>query len=386
MIHKLTPKIINRIIREGHPGQWGDGGKLYLQINVSGSATWVFRYRHTGRARGMGLGPVHSVTLAAAREMAHRLREAVHEGRDPLDERITVRKVVTFAECCAQFFKSQAKALPRWEQTLQTYCGSIANLPVNAITTDHVLEVLRPLWRDHLETGRRVQGRIARVMEFAELKGLRCGANPAAWKGRLDLLLPSPSSHKADNLPAMNYRDVPQLMAQLGETDDIKARALQFVIAEQGDAKPPIRWSDIDLDERIWRIPKTKAGASFEIPLSAAAIDLLLAIKKRRPHDTWPFLSEGRDGSTLSRASLRRALEPLAPDVSVHGFRSSFRTWASEMRHDRELAETALNHRVPGNKVELAYKRTQLLDQRRALMEAWADHCMGRSKVISIAA
>jgi hypothetical protein len=156
-------------------------------------------------------------------------------------------------------------------------------------------------------------------------------------------------------------------LAQLGETVDIKARALQFVIlcacragdvlgqAEQGDAKPPIRWSDIDLDERIWRVPKTKAGESFEIPLSAAAIDLLLVIKKCRPHDACPFASEGRDGSTLSRASLRRALEPVAPDVSVHGFRSSFRTWASEMRHDRELAETALNHRVPGNKVELAH-------------------------------
>jgi integrase len=404
LIHKLNPQTVARLVAKGKPGVWNDGGKLYLQIGPTGSAAWVFRYRFHGEDRWMGLGPVHTVSLAKARDEAAVLRVAVRDGLDPIGERgAAIRKAVTFAECCKLFLAEQTAELPRWEQTLRDYCGPLADMPVSAITTDHVLGVLRPLWREHVVTGRRVQARIARIFAFAKLKGFCSGDNVADWKTRLSMVLASPSNHVVEHHAAMSWRNVPSLMAKLRKLDDIRARALEFVILtgcrsgdilgqpERRDAKPPIRWDDIDFEARLWRVPSPKGAKKgeepFVVPLSEPLLASLCRIKAGRPHDVLVFSSEVRPGQPIARKSLRSILEPLAPDVSVHGFRSSFRDWASEHGHKDKLAELALNHRMPGTKVTRAYERTQLLNQRRVLMEDWSRYCLGDpAGVVAVAA
>jgi integrase len=404
---KLNPQTVKSLIANNVVGRHRDGGKLYLQIAKLGRGSWVFRYRCHGKERWMGLGPADTVSLAEARDEAALLRSAVRAGRDPVEERKNAkRSAVTFAECCQLFLAEHTAELPRWEQSLRDHCSPLAGKLVSAITSDDVLKVLRPLWLKLPVTGRRVQARIARVLDFAKVKGFCEGDNPADWKTKLSHCGLAPASdHVVEHHAAMPWREVPALMTALRAVNDIRARALELVILtgcrsgdvlgqkECADEKPPMRWADVDLDAREWRIPSPKGAKKgeepFVVPLSEALVTMLRHMRTSRPADEFVFTSSVHVRQSIARKSLRIILKDLAPGMDVHGFRSSFRDWASETRQDDKVAEMVLNHKVPGTKVTRAYERTKLLDARRALMEAWAGFCgnlAGAGAVLAVAA
>jgi integrase len=391
MLHKLKPQTVASLIAKYKVGVYGDGGKLYLQIAKKGAASWLFKYRIHGKTRAMGLGSAHIVTLAQAREKAAELRIAVHGGCDPLAERgTTVGKTVTFAQCVERYLASQGE-LPRWRQTLTDYCGVIAGMPVHAITTDDVLRVLRPLWTGTCETGRRLQNRVKRVLDFAEAEKLRSGVNPAGWEERLAHYLKSPAkarTHDVEHHRDVPWQAMPAFWARLCAIDSVGARALQILTLtacragdllgqkERSDPKLPACWSDIDLDRGIWSIARPKVSERgdlpWQVPLSGAALAVLRAMHTARPHTTLVAESERTPGSPVNIKRLREALRLVAPDADVHGLRASFKSWSGAHKLDRETSEGCLNHKLLGDRAELAYKRDQLVGLRREMLEQWA--------------
>jgi integrase len=400
MLNKLKPQTVASAVAKGQQGTWADGGKLFLRILPNRSANWVFRYRHGGKERLMSLGPATVVTLAQAREEAAKLRIAIHGGRDPIEERdaersTVVHKGVTFEQCCDRYLIAQGEP-PRWRQTLRDYCAPIAPMPVHAIATDDVLKVLRPLWTGSCETGRRLQSRIKRVLDYAEAEGMRSGVNPAAWSERLAHYLAAPGKARTANVE--HHRDVPwqempMFWKRLSEIDTIGARALQILVLtacragdllgqkERADPKLPAKWSDIDFDMGIWSIARPKVSERgdppWRVPLSGAALAVLRELRAARPHTTLVAESERTPGSPVNIKRLREALRQVAPDADVHGMRASFKSWSGANRLDRETAEGCLNHKLLGDRTELAYKRDQLVELRREMLEAWASHLNG---------
>jgi hypothetical protein len=415
-IHKLTPATVTAAIAKGQPGTWADGGKLFLRITPSGGAHWVFRYRHGGKDHLIAIGSPgcrtldnsgtqkadrekqareHIATsLALARETATKLRTAIKEGHDPKVERSAARAhTTTFQQCCETYLVAQNEP-PRWRQSLRDHVWpAIGALPVRAITKDHILAVLQPLWTGTCVTGSRVRDRIKKVLDYAEAEGLRSGTNPAA-KEQLGHYLPSAA--KARSIQVEHHRDVPwqQIPAfwnKLRANDSTAARALALIILtacragdllgqdERNDPKLPAQWSDIDLDAGIWSIARPKVaehnGVPWQIPLSGPALEVLREQRVLRSRTTLVAESEHTLGRPINRKRLREVLRTIAPDADTHGFRASFRSWAGANGHDRELAEACLNHRLLGDRAELAYKRDQLTARRRVLLEHWAAYC-----------
>jgi integrase len=262
--------------------------------------------------------------------------------------------------------------------TLRDYAAPLRRLPVDKITTDDVLAVLKPLWNDRPETASRLRGRIERVLDAAKAQGLRAGENPARWRGHLDQLLPRRQRLTRGHHAAMNYADVPAFIANLQSRQAVAARALEFAIltaARSGEVLGA-RWDEFDLDRAVWTVPanRMKAGREHRVPLSRRALRIVKAL-----HETvaGEFVFPGqRSGKPLSAMALEMVLRRMKVDgVTVHGFRSAFRDWSAECTNfTNEVCEAALAH-VIENKAEAAYRRGDLFDKRRKLMEAWAAHC-----------
>jgi integrase len=260
--------------------------------------------------------------------------------------------------------------------TLTVYAASLANKPVDAITTDDVLAVLQPLWTTKAATASRLRGRIEKVLDAARAKGLREGENPARWRGHLDHLLPKKSKLTRHH-PAMAYEHVAAFIARLQETASVGALALEFCIltaARSGEVLRA-RWSEIDLDKKIWTVPadRMKAAREHRCPLSGRAVAILKQLAEIRTGD---FVFPGRrKNRPLWDMAMNWTLRRMKADgVTTHGFRSAFRDWAGNETHfPREVAEAALAHSV-GNQVEAAYRRSDALAKRRQLMEAWAGY------------
>jgi integrase len=233
------------------------------------------------------------------------------------------------------------------------------------------------------------------VLDYAEAEGLRAGQNPAAWEERLKHYLAAPSKARTtavEHHAAMPWQELPAFMAQLAAVESIGARALQLIILtacragdllgqkERAEAKLPARWTDIDFGAAVWSIPQPKVAEAdrrpWPVPLSDAAMAILTGLRRARPDTALVAESEAIAGRPVNIKRLREALRAIAPNVDIHGFRASFRTWAGAQGHDRELAEACLNHRLLGDRAELAYKRDQLCERRRVLLEAWAAHCL----------
>jgi integrase len=368
---------------EKRPGRHSDGGGLYLNVSPSGTKSWLFMWVRYGKRREMGLGGYPVVTLAKARSQAAACRTAVSEGRDPIAERLR-KAEPTFGECADQYIASiksewrNAKHEYQWNQTLTAHCQPIRTMRVSEIATDDVLKVLTPIWQSTNETASRLRGRIERVLDFAKVKGWRTGENPALWRGHLRNILPKRQKLQRGHLRAMPYEDVPAFVERLRKAEAMAARALEFAIltvARSGEVLGAT-WQEIDFGRKLWTVPKyrMKTGETHKVPLSDAALAVLKPLHEARVSEfVFPGLTSGRPLSGMAMEMLLRRMK--VTNATVHGFRSSFRDWCGDTTNfPREVAEAALAHKV-GDEVERAYRRSDALEKRSRLMQAWADYC-----------
>jgi integrase len=382
-----------RVEREKRPGRYLDQHGLYLQVVNANNRSWIFRYERDGRERQMGLGPVHTVSLKLAREKAQAARLLLLDDIDPLAEReakkaaiaAAAAKTLTFREAAQQYIDQHergwsAKHARQWRKTLEQHAFKVlGNMAVGDVDTAAVLRVIDPLWAEKTETASRVRGRIESILDWATVRGYRQGDNPARWTGRLEHVLPAKAKvRKVEHHAALPYRDVPAFMAALADRQGSAARALEFTIltAARSGEVTGATWGEIDLEQRVWIVPasRMKAKKEHRVPLSAAAVELLQALPSEQGN---PHLFVGAQrGSGLSAAAMGKLLVRMKrADISVHGFRSTFRDWAGETTNfPNHVVEMALAHTIP-SAVEKAYRRGDLFVKRVKLMEAWAQFC-----------
>lgn len=393
VIARLTALEISKLKA---PGMYADGAGLYLQVTGNGNdrvaKSWIYRFAFAGRTREMGLGSTSAIGLAAAREIAAECRCQRSQGRDPIELRkeeraraaLATAQSMTFKECREKFIAAQRagwrneKHSAQWETTLERYVEPVFGaVSIQAIDTGLVLKVLEPIWREKPETARRVRGRVEAIIDFATAREWRKGENPARWRGHLDKLLPSRDKvRRVKHHAALPYDQLPAFFTELRDQDGTAARALEFTIltaARTGEALGA-RSDEIDAAAKVWTVPESRMKASREhrVPLSPRALELAPGVGGRS------LLFAGPSGDRpLSNMAMTMVLRRMGRgDVTVHGFRSSFRDWAAERTNfPSEVVEMALAHAV-GDKVEAAYRRGDLLEKRRRLMEAWASYCL----------
>jgi integrase len=384
-IHRLSTRSVATLKKAG---RYSDGGGLYLSISQD-RRRWVFRFTKNSRVREMGLGAVVGVTLAEARKKAAEARREVVSGNDPIDRKKAASKATavrrTFGQCTAELIASKrsewrsAIHAGQWTNTLNDYCAPILDKPVDEISTAEVLSVLQPIWARIPETASRVRGRIEAVLDYAKAHGLRSGENPASWRGHLALILPRRQKLSRGHHAAMDYADVPTFIADLRKCESIAARALEVLVLTAARSAEVLgaRWSEIDLEAKVWTIPahRMKAGREHRVPLSSRALTILEDMARLRTSGEFIFSGQ-RYGKPLSSATLETTLRKMKDGgATIHGFRSSFRDWAgNETNFPREVCEVALAHSA-GDSTEQAYRRSDSLEKRRALMESWASYC-----------
>ncbi len=368
-------------VKTAGPGRHGDGRGLFLYVKPSGSRSWVLRYQVQGRRRDLGLGSFPDVTLAMARDRATEARRLIAEGEDPIAKKQQARPK-TFKDAALELIESKrpgwknAKHAAQWTSTLETYAfPKIGQVQVAKIETADVIAALTPIWSTKPETANRVRQRVEAVLDYASALGIRTGDNPARWRGHLDHLLPKPTKVRAvKHHPALPHAEIADFMVQLQIREGVAARALGFTIltvARSGETRGAT-WAEIDLQAKTWTIPanRMKAGKEHRVPLSKTALALLGG---KRGDDKLIFESEAKPGKQISDMSMTAVLRRMGrDDITVHGFRSTFRDWAGETTgFPREVIEAALAHGIK-DKAEAAYARSDLFDKRRKLMEAWA--------------
>ena len=389
LIEKLTPLGVSK---KQTPGHYGDGGGLWLQISKFESKSWVFRYTLHGKRHEMGLGPTHTVSLAEARQKAKECRLTLLDGKDPIEVRETTTlaealrraKMMTFDQCAAAYIEAHrsswknVKHISQWENTIQAYASPvIGKLPVTSVDTDLVVKILNPIWQTKTETATRLRGRIESVLNWATTSKFRQGDNPARWRGHLENLLSSPNKiAKVKHHPALPWQELGKFMVDLREREGVAARAVELAIltATRSGEVRNATWAEFDAG--LWVIPaaRMKMGREHRIPLPTAAVELLG--KMPRLGDlVFPGTKKDKPLSDMSLTAVLRRME--RNDITVHGFRSSFRDWCSESvanSFPREVCEHALAHSLP-DKIEAAYRRGDLIEKRALLMQAWSDYC-----------
>jgi integrase len=397
------------------PGLYGDGHGLYLQVSAFGTKAWLFRYMIDGKARKMGLGAIHTVSLAEARKRAADARLKVHDGIDPIQERETARvgqkleaaRAMTFKECVDKYIEENRpswkndKHADQWVASFnQTKRGktvfpaatqAINDLPVSVIDTALMLKVLKPIWTRTPESASRIRGRIERVLGWATVHGYRSGENPARWRGHLKEALASRSVESAvKHHDALPYAAMPEFMAAVRDKSGVSARALEFTILAAARTGEVIgaRWSEISEVEIeigegdrkraekiwVWQIPaeRMKAGKAHRIPLSERALEILSALPRE---GDFVFLGAGTGKPLSNMAMLELVRGMRGKGATVHGFRSTFRDWAAEQTsYPNELCEIALAHAV-SDKTEATYRRGDMMKKRRRLMADWSTYC-----------
>lgn len=378
--------------KPGKPGRYGDGGGLYLDIDKAGRCRWIFIMIRNGKRREMGLGGAagaSGISLAQARAKAAEARKLVAAGIDPIEARRETEKIVveklTFGDCADALIEAKApgwrspKHKEQWSATLNAYAKALLTLPIDQVDTASVLGVLKPIWHAKQETASRVRGRIESILDFAKAHGHRTGENPARWRGHLDHLLPKRLRVDKKHHAALPFDAVPDFIARLRQLQDrsVAALALEFTIltaARSGEALGA-RWAELDLEQKVWTVPaaRMKAGREHRVPLSEGAIKIIERLGEIKISE---FIFPGlKPGKSLSNMAMEMVMRRLNVDVTIHGFRSAFRDWAGDRTSfPREIAEAALAHAI-GNRVEEAYRRSDALEKRRGLMEAWANYC-----------
>ncbi len=373
-------------------GLYCDGGGLYLQVTPAGGRTWIFRYRSpiTRKLRDMGLGPLHVVGLPEARTKAAAQRSAILSGIDPIDARdqetrskaLEAAKAVTFDQCATSYIESHKpgwrneKHADQWTNTIATYCGPIiGNLPVQDVDTGLMLKILEPIWAVKPETASRLRGRVENILDWARARGYRSAENPARWKGHLNQLLPSlAKKDRVVHHQAMPFAEVGELVCKLHNMATVAARCLEFTILTAARTNEVIKAvpEEFDLVNATWTIPasRMKAKREHRVPLSPRAVEIVREMLARNGIYVFPGAQPGKP---LSNMTMLYVLERMHIDVTVHGFRSSFRDWAAERTaFSHEVCEMALAHTI-SNAAEAAYRRGDLFEKRRKLMDSWAE-------------
>lgn len=389
--HRLSAKRVENLKK---PGLYADGGNLYLRIAPGGSKGWIFRFTLHGKTRDAGLGSFPTISLATARDQAEKLRKLLIDGIDPIEarkaERAAVRaeseQAVTFEECARAYISSHEvgwrneKHGAQWRSTLKTYVYPvIGQLPVKAVDTTHVMQILEPIWRSKSETASRIRGRIEVILSWAKVRGYRDGENPARWRGHLDHLLPAKGKvRRVAHHPALPYPEIPAFMKLLREQEGFAARALEFLILTASRTNETLRatWDEIDWDLALWTIPaeRMKGGRDHRVPLTSRALQLVSEMSDIKLNEfVFPGMKPGRPLSDMSLLMLLRRIG--YGHVTAHGFRSTFRDWTAECTSfSGDAAELALAHAVP-NPVEAAYRRRDMLAKRQQLMSEWGQYC-----------
>lgn len=398
MAGKLTARHVDTL----GDGTHSDGGNLFLRVRGA-SRAWVFRWKRDERVRELGLGPTSARPLKEARELAAQLRNALVNGIDPAERlrALTGRdkvaeEIPTFAKAAEALIQAKRagwrnpKHAQQWENTLRDYANPvIGHLKPADVTLAHVKAILLPIWADKTETATRLRQRIEAVLDYCTVHGWRTGENPARWRGILDKVLPPPAKlKKVQHFAAAGADDMAAIMAELAQREGVTALALRFAIltaARSVEARGAL-WGEIDVGAKLWTIPaeRMKAGRPHRVPLSDEAIDVLkVAAGIRRVSTDLVFPSP--TDRALTDVGVSKVLKELRPGLTVHGFRSTFRDWAAERtRYPARVAELCLAH-VNKDKVEAAYQRSDLLDQRRELMAEWGRWCCPKpAQVVSL--
>jgi integrase len=393
-----------KVARELAPGFHADGAGLYLQVTTSGAKSWVYRFSFRKQKRYMGLGSLSAV--ADARTKAAECRALLQDGIDPIEERnahraqaaLNAAKAITFKEAAGQYINAHragwknAKHASQWENTLAAYVYPIIGaLSVQAIDTPLVCKVLEPIWTKKTETANRVRGRVEKILDWAKARGLRQGDNPARWRGNLEFqFAPRSKVRPVKHHSALPYSELPAFMARLREQEGMGARALEFAIltaVRTGEVIGATR-DEIDAAAKVWTIPRgrMKAKKEHRVPLSPRAFAIVRDVTAftvahadadNAGDKAGAFIFPGgKKGRGLSNMAMTAVLRRMGHgDITVHGFRSTFRDWAAERTNfPNEVVEMALAHAV-GDKVEAAYRRGDLFEKRRKLMDAWAAFC-----------
>ncbi len=395
MAKKLVVSSARTVETLAKPGRHNAGDNLYLSIAKTGGKRWVFLYSFGGRRRELGLGSASAghVTLAQAREKAIEARKLIISGDDPVAvmgksaRAINERGMPTFGSFADGYMASHGpkfrndKHKAQWAMTLTTYCAAIRTRPVNEIDTADVLKVLQPIWTKIPETASRLRGRIENVLDSAKAQGFRDGLeNPARWKGHLKSILPARQRLTRGHHAALDYADLPKFLASIRARKVVASLALEFCIltATRSGETLNATWDEFDLAKSVWTIParRMKAGYEHRVPLAARTIDILQFLQTLKlAHNNFVFAGNIR-GKPLSNMAMAMLLKRMGQsNITVHGFRSTFRDWASEQTSfSHEVCEMALAHTI-SNKAEAAYRRGDLFDKRRNLMDAWAEYC-----------
>lgn len=381
-LFKLSARKVATIKEAGYHA---DGGGLYLQVSPGGSKSWILRFRHAGKRPEMGLGSANIISLAEARDAAQSIRKKLHSGNDPLAVKRAAKakaaSIPTFWDMATSYIKERrsgwknAKHADQWTNTLETYAKPlIGRRRINQIETDDILAVLRPIWASKTETASRVRQRIEAVLDAATVQHKRSGPNPARWKGHLAMILPKPTTvSKVENFAALHYSKLPDFIAALRKRQGEAARALEFTILTAARTGMTLGAAPSEIHDDNWFIPaeRMKAKKEHAVPLPLAA-QKIVAVRMHRkilfPTDT--------KGNPLSENAMLALLKRMGfSDVTVHGFRSTFKDWASETTSfPDDLSEAALAHQI-NDKSKAAYKRGNMLEKRRVMMEAWAEYC-----------
>ena len=397
MPRKLSNALTTLAVKNAKPGRHADGGGMHLLVKESGSRSWVFRFMLRGKSRDVGLGPASgpdALSLATARDKAAALRLQVKAGVDPLAKRhrevaealaeaqavqisgITFRAVAEAHITANEGSWRNPKHRQQWGNTLASYVYPIiGDLPVAEVATPHVLQILEPIWKAKPETASRVRGRIETILDAAKARGYREGENPARWRGHVAQILPARTRLSRGHHRAMPYAEIPAFIGALRARDAMAALALEFTIltaARSGEVLDA-SWGEVDLAKAVWTVPagRMKAGKEHRVPLSLRAVEILEAVKPLGSETVFSGVGEGK----LSGMAMAMLLRRMKVEVTVHGFRSGFRDWAAESTgFAHEVCEMALGHAI-GNQAEAAYRRGDLFDKRRKLMDAWANHC-----------
>lgn len=353
----------------------------------------MLRYRFAGAYRDIGLGKASgpgTVSLADARKAAAIIRAKISSGIDPISEQrikadqaqADAAKRVTFRDVAEIYLAANAdswknaKHRAQWQQTLQSRAFPVIGaMPVADIDTPHVLAIIEPIWQSVPETASRIRGRIETILDAAKVRGFRRGDNPARWRGHLSLLLPAPRKLARGHHAALPYDQIPAFIARLHEREAVSALALEFTILTAARTGEVIgaKWSEFDRNAGIWTVPPTrmKAGREHRVPLSPRTLEILDMVEVLGGEHVFP----APRGGAMSNMAMALLLRRMGLSATVHGFRSAFRDWSAEQSdHSREVAEMALAH-VIESRVERAYRRGDLLEKRRELMNDWAAYC-----------
>ena len=403
MAGKLTQRYVEST---KDAGKHSDGDNLYLNVTPTGAKSWIYLYRFDGKRREASLGKFPIVSIAEARRKAFEFAQQIASGMDPLEVRRASGGVtgenggVTFLAFAERYMSDKregfrnAKHFAQWQMTIREYAKPLHSLAPDQIKTEHVLEALKPIWLKIPESASRLRGRIEMILNAAQSLGFipEEKPNPARWKGHLENLLPKQAKSERHHA-ALSYKDILAFIAELRQRQSVAALALEFAILAGGRTGEIIgaKWSEIDLEERLWIVPagRMKAKKEHRVPLSSRAMEILDIL---RPMQIGDFVFVAQRDKPLSNMALLQLLKRMGRNgdearkggkhITTHGFRSTCRDWAGDCTHyPREVIEQVLAHTI-SDKSERAYRRGDALDKRRTLMQDWCDFCEPRGEKV----